>query len=54
MLMFLQENPEMRFVYAEMSFFELWWSEIDHAKRTVVKKLNFILFINFIYKSILI
>ena len=31
--------PKMRFIYAEMSFFSMWWSEISTKKRGLVKKL---------------
>jgi len=34
----LEEYPEMRFIYAEMSFFSLWWSQIDRSMRKRVKK----------------
>ncbi|VBB29288.1 unnamed protein product [Acanthocheilonema viteae] len=39
MLNHLQKMDEMRFVYAEMSFFERWWAEIDEEKRELVKQL---------------
>ncbi|CAG9535948.1 unnamed protein product [Cercopithifilaria johnstoni] len=39
MLNSLQKMDEMRFVYAEMSFFERWWAEIDEEKRELVKQL---------------
>ncbi|EJW75197.1 hypothetical protein WUBG_13895, partial [Wuchereria bancrofti] len=39
MLNYLQKMDEMRFVYAEMSFFERWWTEIDEEKRKLVKGL---------------
>lgn len=38
MLSCLQEMDEMRFVYAEMIFFERWWAEIDEEKRELVKQ----------------
>ena len=34
----LEQYPQMRFIYAEMSFFALWWSQIDPAMRQRVKK----------------
>ena len=34
----LEQYPEMRFIYAEMSFFSLWWGEIEPAKKTRVKR----------------
>lgn len=34
----LEAFPKMRFIYAEMSFFSLWWGEIDQTKRNRVKK----------------
>ncbi|EJD74390.1 glycosyl hydrolase family 38 protein [Loa loa] len=39
MLNHLQKMDEMRFVYAEISFFERWWAEIDEEKRELVKGL---------------
>ncbi|VDN06230.1 unnamed protein product [Thelazia callipaeda] len=39
MLTSLQKMDEMRFVYAEMSFFEKWWAEIDEKSREIVKQL---------------
>lgn len=38
MLNYLQKMDEMRFVYAEISFFERWWAEIDEEKRELVKQ----------------
>jgi len=35
----LEQFPQMRFIYAEMSFFSLWWSQIDRGMRERVKKL---------------
>jgi len=35
----LEEYSQMRFIYAEMSFFSLWWSQIDPTMRQRVKKL---------------
>jgi len=35
----LEQYPQMRFIYAEMSFFSLWWSQIDLSMRQRVKKL---------------
>lgn len=35
----LEAYPNMRFIYAEMSFFSLWWSKIDDAMRLRVKRL---------------
>jgi len=35
----LEQYPQMRFIYAEMSFFSLWWSQIDPTMRQRVKKL---------------
>jgi len=34
----LEQYPQMRFIYAEMSFFSLWWSQINPAMRQRVKK----------------
>ena len=38
MLSKLEEYPNMRFMYAEMSFFHLWWNEISLDKKIRVKK----------------
>lgn len=35
----LEAYPSMRFVYAEMSFFSLWWGQLEYAMRNRVKKL---------------
>lgn len=39
MLKFLPNNADMKFIYAEMSFFELWWSNLKPDERKQVKKL---------------
>ncbi|CAI9743058.1 alpha-mannosidase 2-like [Octopus vulgaris] len=39
MLVKLEEMPDMRLIYAEMSFFSMWWDEISPEKRARVKKL---------------
>ncbi|KRY66569.1 Alpha-mannosidase 2 [Trichinella pseudospiralis] len=33
----LSQKSEMKFIYAEMSFFEKWWREVDMAKRMLTK-----------------
>jgi alpha-mannosidase II len=35
----LEQYHQMRFIYAEMSFFSLWWSQIDARMRERVRKL---------------
>ena len=35
----LIQYPEMKFMFAEMSFFNLWWNEIDETKKATVKRL---------------
>ncbi|ESO95060.1 hypothetical protein LOTGIDRAFT_188902 [Lottia gigantea] len=35
----LEEDGRRKFMYAEMSFFSLWWDEIDDSKKARVKKL---------------
>ncbi|KRX86937.1 Coatomer subunit beta', partial [Trichinella pseudospiralis] len=35
----LSQKSEMKFIYAEMSFFEKWWREVDMAKRMLTKRL---------------
>lgn len=39
MLITLKSVNDMRFVYAEISFFERWWAELDEQKRRDVKQL---------------
>jgi len=34
----LTEEPRMRFIYAEMSFFERWWRDIDDVTRSRVQR----------------
>jgi len=34
----LEQYPKMRFIYAEMSFFSMWWGLIDIGMRERVKK----------------
>ena len=34
----LEAYPKMRFIYAEMSFFSVWWNEISQDKKNRVKK----------------
>ena len=34
----LEAYPKMKFVYAEMSFFSLWWKDLPEGKREKVKK----------------
>ena len=34
----LEQYPRGRFIYAEMSFFQMWWDDIDTDKRARVKK----------------
>ncbi|KAI1714924.1 alpha mannosidase middle domain-containing protein [Ditylenchus destructor] len=35
----LSEKEDMSFIYAEMSFFEMWWSELNDETREKVKRL---------------
>ncbi|XP_003373762.1 glycosyl hydrolases family 38 N- domain protein [Trichinella spiralis] len=35
----LSQKSQMKFIYAEMSFFEKWWREVDTAKRMLTKRL---------------
>ncbi|VDK44985.1 unnamed protein product [Anisakis simplex] len=39
MLLSLQSMERMRFIYAEMSFFEKWWAEINDEQRAAVQRL---------------
>lgn len=38
MLEKLQEDPRRKFVWAEVSFFALWWDDLDRDARDSVKK----------------
>jgi len=51
----LEQYPQMRFIYAEMSFFSLWWRQINPVMRQRVKKLVgfFFIFISFFTYSFL-
>jgi hypothetical protein len=35
----LQQNPDRRFIYGELSFFSRWWAEQGEGVRDVVRKL---------------
>lgn len=39
MVIKLEAYPKMKFMYAEMSFFSMWWNQIDQYKKNKVKKL---------------
>uniref|UniRef100_F1KS77 Alpha-mannosidase n=1 Tax=Ascaris suum TaxID=6253 RepID=F1KS77_ASCSU len=39
MLSSLEKMEKMRFIYAEICFFERWWAEIDERKRDALKRL---------------
>lgn len=38
----LSSKKDLKFIYAEMSFFELWWSGINDETRKIVKKFDFL------------
>jgi alpha-mannosidase II len=38
MLRKLEQYPKMRFVYAEMTYFSMWWYELDSVQKDTVKK----------------
>ncbi len=38
MVYFLSENPKRKFVYAEVSFFALWWNEQELEVRQKVSR----------------
>jgi hypothetical protein len=35
----LSAAPDMKFIYAEISFFDKWWSESEPKAKAAVKKL---------------
>lgn len=41
MLEHLGSKPDMKFIYAEVSFFELWWSKLTEQQREKVRRLVF-------------
>ncbi|KAI6171046.1 Alpha-mannosidase [Aphelenchoides bicaudatus] len=47
MLKHLHHKKDMKFIYAEMSFFELWWSTLNDEQREETKKFVFIIEFNF-------
>lgn len=38
MLQHLDKKPDMKFIYAEMSFFELWWSRLTEAQKEKTRR----------------
>ena len=38
MLPKLEEDARRKFIFAEISYFSLWWDELDSMKRDRVKK----------------
>ena len=38
MLVKLEAYPDLKFVFAEISFFSVWWDELDSAKKERVKR----------------
>jgi alpha-mannosidase II len=38
MLKHLPNKPDMKFIYAEMSFFELWWSTINEQEKELTRR----------------
>jgi hypothetical protein len=38
MVIKLEAYPKMKFMFAEMSFFSMWWNQIDQYKKNKVKK----------------
>lgn len=39
MLEKLQEDPRRKFIWAEISFFAMWWDELDNTAKNIVKRL---------------
>ncbi|XP_052786751.1 alpha-mannosidase 2x-like [Mya arenaria] len=39
MLEKLEQHPKMKFMYAEISFFHIWWNELDESKKNRVRRL---------------
>ncbi len=38
MLRKLEQYPKMRFVFAEITYFSLWWNDLDIVQKESVKK----------------
>jgi len=38
MVIHLNEKPDMKFIYAEMSFFEMWWAQQSLETKAQLKK----------------
>jgi alpha-mannosidase II len=38
MLEKLRENPELKFIWAEISYFNLWWENLGTAEKQEIKK----------------
>uniref|UniRef100_A0A0N5A8W6 mannosyl-oligosaccharide 1,3-1,6-alpha-mannosidase n=1 Tax=Syphacia muris TaxID=451379 RepID=A0A0N5A8W6_9BILA len=36
---FLKEHPKMRFMWCEISFFEVWWSKVNETVKSDIKKM---------------
>ena len=42
----LEQFPQMRFIYAEMSFFTMFWNEISPSMKGRIKKLVHVSYVN--------
>lgn len=40
-LNFLSADPRRRFIYAELSFFSLWWESLSESRKEQARKLVF-------------
>ena len=38
MVIKMQEHPKMTFIWAEISYFSMWWDTADYGKKQVVKR----------------
>ena len=46
----LEQYPTLKVIYAEISFFHLWWNELDDGKKSRVRKYVNVLNVNRVYE----